>query len=51
MTYEKYLLKCESVAKVLTKIANRIYVLPEERAKAIKDAIELFNYETSQKKQ
>lgn len=51
MTDAEYLLKCESVAKVLTKIANRIYVLPEERAKAITDAIELFNYETLQNKQ
>lgn len=51
MTNEEYLLKCESVAKVLAKIANGAYVSQEERAKAFKDAIELFNYETSQKVQ
>jgi len=48
---EEYLSKCESVAKVLVKIARGIYVSQEERAKAFKDAIELFNYEKSQKVQ
>ena len=51
MTYEEYLLKCESVADVLVKIARGVYVSPEERLKAFKDAIELFNYETSRKGQ
>ena len=51
MTYEEYLLKCESVADVLVKIARGVYVSPEERLKAFKDAIELVNYETSRKGQ
>ena len=51
MTYAEYLMKCESVAKVLVKIASGANVSPVERAKAIKDAIELFNHETSQNKQ
>ncbi len=51
MTSEEYLLKCESVADVLVKIARGVYVPPEERLKAFKDAIELVNYETSQNKQ
>ena len=51
MTYAEYLMKCESVAKVLVKIASCANVSPVERAKAIKDAIELFNHETSQNKQ
>ena len=51
MTYEEYLLKCESVADVLVKIARGTYVSPEERLKAFKDAIELVNYETSRKGQ
>jgi hypothetical protein len=51
MTYAEYLIKCESVAKVLTKIVNGVYVSPAERIKAIKDAIELFNHEISQNKQ
>ena len=48
---EEYLLKCESVADVLVKIARGVYVSPEERLKAFKDAIELINYETSRKDQ
>lgn len=51
MTKEEYLLKCKSVANVLAKIINGEYVSPEERLKACKDAVELFNYETAQNTQ
>ena len=49
MTYDEYLLKCASVANVLAKIASGAYVAPEERAKAFKESIELFDYEMSHK--
>lgn len=42
MTNEEYLLKCRSVADVLTKIINGAYVSPEERLKACADAIDVF---------
>lgn len=47
MTYAEYLIKCESVAKVLVKIVRGEYVYPEERFKAFKDAVELFDYENN----
>ena len=47
MTYAEYLIKCESVAKVLSKIVRGEYVSPEERFKAFKDAVELFDYENN----
>ncbi len=48
MTKEEYLLKCKSVADVLTKIINGAYVSPEERLKACADAIEVFNHDNLQ---
>ena len=47
MTYAEYLIKCESVVKVLVKIVRGEYISPEERFKAFKDAVELFDYENN----
>ena len=49
MNEAEYLEKCMSVADVLAKITKGIFVSPEERLKACKDAIEVFYYDNLQK--
>ena len=46
----EYLEKCMSVTDVLAKITKGVFVSPEERLKACKDAMEVFYYDNLQKK-